>query len=574
MKNKNLFRFFESDSAPFILSTIYVNAYSDLNCVSINKNNITYICFQDFNEKKTKEEGYIYFNKQAKKYFDNFNRLLSTIDQEMIDFIKTKKYKSLIDKFIEFLSYYRYTEYFYTDKIYQDEKCKVDLKKLENIKTKARVFLNRFFNGNKSYLMKMSKYDKNFLYCKYEELNDYELNIDLDITNRCNYVYTKNSLTIDDGVVSDYLDILNSGINSNVINGIGASKGIVSGYAYNLVANFTNFDQLENIIDSIPNNVILVSETTSPDIVRACSKAIGIITNQGGLGSHAAIISRELGIPCVVGTKNATKLIKTGDYVTINGLTGEVLLDNTKKYVYSFSEICDNMKDIVGEKAYSLAKLNKKNIKIAKGLVITSMFWEDYSKERDINLINKISKEILMKLDVDSYAVRSSAIGEDSSNHSWAGCFDTFLNVSKKDLSKAIIECGQSLNNDRVRAYTKLSNYDVSIDKIGIIVQEYIKGDVNGVCFSVNPVTGDNEIVIEVTKNSQVVDGVGEPETLYISKKGDALLRSSLISTKTLKELINYVKQIEKIWDRPVDVEFAIRDKNIYFMQAREITTI
>ena len=53
-------------------------------------------------------------------------------------------------------------------------------------------------------------------------------------------------------------------------------------------------------------------------------KSIGIITNQGGIASHAAIISRELKIPCIVGTKNATKIIKTGDIIMMNGRTGDV----------------------------------------------------------------------------------------------------------------------------------------------------------------------------------------------------------------------------------------------------------
>ena len=77
----------------------------------------------------------------------------------------------------------------------------------------------------------------------------------------------------------------------------------------------------------MPDNCILVTETTAPDIIRACHKAIGIITNQGGIASHAAIISRELKIPCIVGTKNATKIIKTGDIIFMNGSTGEVSIE-------------------------------------------------------------------------------------------------------------------------------------------------------------------------------------------------------------------------------------------------------
>lgn len=69
---------------------------------------------------------------------------------------------------------------------------------------------------------------------------------------------------------------------------------------------------------------ILVTTMTTPDFVPAMKKVNGIITDKGGQTSHAAIVSRELGVPCVVGTKTATKDFKEGDIVTINGTTGQI----------------------------------------------------------------------------------------------------------------------------------------------------------------------------------------------------------------------------------------------------------
>ena len=101
---------------------------------------------------------------------------------------------------------------------------------------------------------------------------------------------------------------------------------MITGSAYVLSANFQNFDELDEIIDKMPQDIILISETTAPDIIRACYKAKAIVTNQGGLGSHAAITSRELKIPCVVGTRIATNVIKNGDIITVDGNKGEVIL--------------------------------------------------------------------------------------------------------------------------------------------------------------------------------------------------------------------------------------------------------
>lgn len=62
--------------------------------------------------------------------------------------------------------------------------------------------------------------------------------------------------------------------------------------------------------------------TTHPDYVPTMQKAAAIVTDEGGITSHAAIVSRELGIPCVVGTKTATKTLKDGDYVEVDGGRG------------------------------------------------------------------------------------------------------------------------------------------------------------------------------------------------------------------------------------------------------------
>ena len=69
---------------------------------------------------------------------------------------------------------------------------------------------------------------------------------------------------------------------------------------------------------------ILVTETTSPDFLPLMRKAGGIIADQGGLNSHAAITSREFGIPCLVGTYHATDILKTGDLVELDALKGIV----------------------------------------------------------------------------------------------------------------------------------------------------------------------------------------------------------------------------------------------------------
>ena len=87
-------------------------------------------------------------------------------------------------------------------------------------------------------------------------------------------------------------------------------------------------------INKIKFGDVLVTEMTSPDYVPAMKRAAAIVTDKGGQTSHAAIVSRELGIPAVVGTKFATKLLKTDQMISVNGATGAIYLGVPEKSPY------------------------------------------------------------------------------------------------------------------------------------------------------------------------------------------------------------------------------------------------
>ncbi|MCV2484298.1 phosphoenolpyruvate synthase [Flavobacterium sp. SH_e] len=94
----------------------------------------------------------------------------------------------------------------------------------------------------------------------------------------------------------------------------------------------------------IQKGEILVTDYTSPDWDPVLKKAAGIITNKGGRTSHASIVARELGTPAIVGTSNATELIKSGDLITLScaeGKTGYVYKD--KAQFIRTSTVLDNL---------------------------------------------------------------------------------------------------------------------------------------------------------------------------------------------------------------------------------------
>lgn len=101
-----------------------------------------------------------------------------------------------------------------------------------------------------------------------------------------------------------------------VLTGDPASPGIATGPVKIIFS-------AKEIHKVLPGDV-LVTEQTNPDFVPAMKKAVAIITESGGRTSHAAIVSRELGIPAVVGTAGATTKLKNGMVVTVNGAIGEI----------------------------------------------------------------------------------------------------------------------------------------------------------------------------------------------------------------------------------------------------------
>ncbi|MGB8707259.1 MAG: phosphoenolpyruvate synthase [Dehalococcoidia bacterium] len=101
-----------------------------------------------------------------------------------------------------------------------------------------------------------------------------------------------------------------------ILTGVAASPGIAVGPVIIV--------SVASQIDKVKNGDVLVAEMTTPDFVPAMKRASAIVTDRGGRTAHAAIVSRELGIPCVVGTEVATKTLKDGQEITVDGSGGQV----------------------------------------------------------------------------------------------------------------------------------------------------------------------------------------------------------------------------------------------------------
>ncbi len=101
-----------------------------------------------------------------------------------------------------------------------------------------------------------------------------------------------------------------------LVQGLGASPGMGIG-PVKIIKSAKEIKRMEG-------GDVLVTEMTTPDFVPAMKKAAAIVTDTGGMTSHAAIVSRELGVPCIVGTQEATKILKEGRTVSVDGTHGIV----------------------------------------------------------------------------------------------------------------------------------------------------------------------------------------------------------------------------------------------------------
>lgn len=357
LKKEGCERFFEVAGASFLFASIYSEVYKDIGIVILNNKNFVSVNLSKEGTARTRRDGAKFFNnkKLFKKYFKNFSLFLKIERNNFHKIINQKEInrdiiKSFFNKIFDFYNLYRKTEFFYTDFSYYQAKnrrnkiLRNNLKNLETLKKLGRKFLNKIFNEKNNFLDKFLDKICLFTKIKKDELSLYHYSellsiLDKKVTKdevklrKNNYIlasFKKNNIFLKNKNFTK-ISMTYSLSKRQTITGVTVNKGKLTGTAMVIDVNFNNFGCLPGIIKKMNKGDILIAETTSPDFILACQKASAIITNQGGLGSHAAIISRELNIPCIVGTQNATKLIKTGDKLLVDADNGIIKIINRPK---------------------------------------------------------------------------------------------------------------------------------------------------------------------------------------------------------------------------------------------------
>jgi len=238
--------------------------------------------------------------------------------------------------------------------------------------------------------------------------------------------------------------------------------------------------------------------------------------------------------------------------------------------MYSFDELIsiNNRKPLIGMKAESLIRLREGGFNVPDGSVVTAgelVTTETLAAYADENT---------------EYAVRSSCTSEDLTFSSFAGQYDTFLNIKgHANLLASIKKCVHSIHNERVSAYAKHSNIDISSSKMAVIVQRMVNSEKSGVAFSIDSVNGlDKVILIEAVSGlgEQLVSGHVTPDTYFYNWYDEEFTayKGGVLTREEVKKLAGIVLEIQVYYGFPVDVEWAITGDEVHILQSRPITAI
>lgn len=397
--------------------------------------------------------------------------------------------------------------------------------------------------------------------------------------------------------------------------GLGVSRGDVEGVARVITGpdDFADFKPGE----------ILVCRTTDPGWAPVFTVAAALVVDIGGMLSHSAIIARELGVPAVVNTRNGTRWVKSGQRLRVSGDSGEVtLLDGAIDIVDKqadegtgldprtlpnagvallppFAGVSQGIvplgaaldEDLFGGKAASLARSLQAGLPVPPGLAFS---WQAVAELDEAAL-----KPMLTKLP-GRYAVRSSGIGEDGADASFAGQHETILGAAGAGgLLAALRQVAASAHADHVKHYRARMGEEDAAPRIGIVVQQLVPSHVAGVMFTRDPVNGtDNRIVeaawglgevvvgslltpdhyVVARATGQQLEALAGNKDIYMDHTGShavaaAAAMALCLEAGALKKLNELADKCEAVFGGPQDIEWAFAGGDLFLLQSRPITT-
>lgn len=296
----------------------------------------------------------------------------------------------------------------------------------------------------------------------------------------------------------------------------------------------------------------MVAFGTDFDVISGMQKCVGIITEEGGLISHASVVARELCKPCIIGATHAMNHLNDGDVISMGSPPGTVQIERRAKesplvLPGPSSAITDlsSPHALVGQKARNLARVAKLGLAVIPGYEIRVI-----KKEKIGSLARAVIERVKSEEWSQTIIVRSNAECEDGEDASFAGAFDTRVCEAVE----------QSLAHNILLV---LQSYESVLGEKGashtVLVQPMYRQKLGGVAFSHDPVSGRRKLTLEASRDgaARITKGLSGQQ--------------AAIEDGMRRAIGKQVSVIEREFGRPVNVEWGWGDEGLKIFQARPV---
>ncbi|MDE0737604.1 MAG: PEP-utilizing enzyme [Planctomycetota bacterium] len=222
-----------------------------------------------------------------------------------------------------------------------------------------------------------------------------------------------------------------------------------------------------------------------------------------------------------------------------------------------------------GNKAVRLGVMIRAGLPVPEGFVLSAKLLESLGQNMELepSLLREL-EAVWKEADIAKAAVRSSGLNEDGSDKSYAGIFDSVLNVEWKKLGAAVKKVKESINGGRVSSYGLGAE-----ERGGIIIQKMVPAEYAGVLFTEHPrETGSMLVEMVEGLGEALVSGAANPSSFRYGRFSGRKLDEHC-SPLDLTPLIELGTRIEELFGAPQDIEWACRDGEFSILQARDVTT-
>jgi rifampicin phosphotransferase len=248
---------------------------------------------------------------------------------------------------------------------------------------------------------------------------------------------------------------------------------------------------------------------------------------------------------------------------------------------------------LLGNKAATLATLRRAGFPVPDGVVLTTEALaqalaaaglEDGARRAEVEALplpaglSEALGAAVQRLGSDRLAVRSSGVEEDLPDASYAGQYETVLNVPAEELATAVRRCWASAFSDQVSVYRRAHGSERQV-AMAVLIQPMVAAHAAGVGFSADPITGDrNTSVVNAIRGlgDRLVSGLASPDHWLVrgTLASCRLAPEGAIDAKVAIEVAQLARRVAAHQGKPQDIEWALAAGEVVLLQARPITAL